>query len=138
MSEDYYVADIGEPEPETDPLTHIPQKKFEELNPPVNETVALISRGVWHIGSLIICEILTDENKTFPDAVSRWDDNGITFCLRRRSAHKAIKDHKGDALVSRLMNDKDGTQALWNISPNASCRVRSWAEGHTKDATTIK
>jgi hypothetical protein len=69
--------------------------------------------------------------------VCSWIDDGATYCLRKRSSPRTNRDPQGDALVGRHAESRV-YRAFWNLSPNIYCAVRTWTEGLTTDAITVR
>ncbi|CZR56309.1 uncharacterized protein PAC_06197 [Phialocephala subalpina] len=108
------------------------------LQPSIDETVGLTKPGCWSIGSLMICEILLDETNITPDIVCSWKDTGIVYCLRKRLTPKTNRDPEGDFITSRHPKYYGASRGIWNLSPNVFCKAKSWVEGLTTEATTIR
>ncbi|RDL37567.1 uncharacterized protein BP5553_05000 [Venustampulla echinocandica] len=124
-----------------DPLTDVPEDTnilLKTLQPYFEETVELTSPGHWSIGSLMLCEKVEEGQKVPSDVVCSWSDEGKTYCIRKRPTPRITIDGepKGDILTGRVSRGYNA--ALWMLSPNVFCKVKSWAEGLTTEASTIR
>ena len=109
------------------------------LQPPIDETVGLTSHGTWSIGSLMTCQALKDGEDMPPDVVCTWSDSGVTYALRKRNVPRASRDSEGDFRTTRLKRvDLGLASAVWTLSPNIFCKVKSWIEGLTTEADTLR
>jgi hypothetical protein len=70
--------------------------------------------------------------------VCSWSDNGAIYCLQKRSTPRVDRDPDGDFLATRHPNYYGVSRGIWNFSPNIFCKVKSWIEGLTTEATTIR
>ncbi|KAL3422211.1 hypothetical protein PVAG01_06367 [Phlyctema vagabunda] len=138
--DDYYDANIPELSP--DPLVQAPKLPWDEhmieLQPKIEDSIGLISPGLWSVGSLMLCQKLEEGKDLPPDAVCNWVDDGITYCIRKRATPKTDKVAEGDTENSRHRKFGGNTRGFWSLSPNTFCKVKSWTEGITTEATTIR
>ena len=138
----YYVENIEDAYPKIYPFTHVPEMEWElwraPLRPSIDETVGLRSPGLWSIGTLMICKILKDGEDMPSDVVCSWSDNGATYYLQKRPVPRVNRDPEGDFLATRHPEYYGVSRGIWNFSQNVFCKVKSWTEGLTTEATTIR
>ncbi|KAL9042072.1 MAG: hypothetical protein Q9214_003894 [Letrouitia sp. 1 TL-2023] len=88
------------------------------------------------MGSLMLCE--NTGCATVANAITTWKDSDGTWSLRRRpSPLKATTPPPGDSDVNRTYLCGNAA-AIWLISPNVLCKVKSWIPNITLEAETIK
>ncbi|KAL9613990.1 MAG: hypothetical protein Q9167_001470 [Letrouitia subvulpina] len=105
----------------------------QQMTPPSEYGIGSLGPNSWSMGSLMLCE-----KRTFADAVATWEDSDGTWCLRRRdSPLTATTPPPGDSDVNRTYYGGNSA-AMWLISPNVLCKVKSWIPGVTPEADTIK
>lgn len=103
------------------------------MEPPIGESVGLVSPGNWSIGTFMSCEELQGQSPP-EDAVAHWNDGDSTFCLRPRLP---TTSPSGDSAVGKFY-DRATCHAAWNLSPNIICKCTSWTEGMEVEGTTIE
>ncbi|KAI4157357.1 MAG: hypothetical protein LQ342_008339 [Letrouitia transgressa] len=105
------------------------------MTPPSEYGIGLVGPDSWSMGSLMLCD---KAGPTVVDAVATWQDSDETWCLRRRDHPlTATTTPPGDSDVSRTYLCGNAA-AIWLISPNVLCKVKSWIPGVTPEADTIK
>ena len=78
------------------------------------------------------------EKQIPPEIICSWNDNGIIYYLYKRSAPRLARHPEGDFMAGRHPDYWGVNRAIWNFSPNVFCKVKSWVEGLTTEATTIR
>jgi hypothetical protein len=99
------------------------------------ETISLTSPNHWSIGSLMTCSKV-DVGNVPSDAVCEWEDEGSTYCLRKRLLPRTERSVKGDPVAGRVR--KSMHNSAWILSPNVFCKIMWWVSGSTTDAETIR
>lgn len=135
-----YVENVEPPSPDQDPLLE-PLEGWNyigDLQPKIEVTVRQIRSGLWSIGSLMICQQLKDGEDMPPAMACRWNDDGATYCLCRRSVPLEIGEpEEGDPSAGLLHHCHDGF-AQWILSPNVQITVRGWVEGSATEGATLR
>lgn len=126
-----------------DLLITLPQMEWSlrkiPLQPSIDETVGLISPDHWSIGSLMICEAHKDKDDEIPSGVvCSWEDCGKTYHLRKRSIPRVNREPEGDFMATRHPDYYGLSRAIWTLSHNVFVKVKSWTEGLTTEADTIR
>ncbi|KAH7317668.1 hypothetical protein BKA65DRAFT_570075 [Rhexocercosporidium sp. MPI-PUGE-AT-0058] len=136
----FFVADIGKPKREKDPLVDIPRLPFPQcvapMEPPIEATVGQLLPGYLALGSLMLCKSVKVGDNIPSDNVCYWSDAGMTYYLQRRIPPSSDKKTEGDPEAGRLLYCS--TSAIWNLSENVFCKVKPWVEGMTTEYATIK
>ncbi|KAL9609658.1 MAG: hypothetical protein Q9167_005588 [Letrouitia subvulpina] len=114
----------------------LPRDEFtRQMTPPCDLSISLLGSNVWSMGSDMLCE---NTGAPVADALSTWKDSDGTWSLRRRTSPlKAITPPPGDSDVNRTYLCGNAS-AIWLISPNVLCKVKSWIPGLAPEAETIK
>jgi hypothetical protein len=66
----------------------------------------------------MICRILKAGENIPQNLACSWNNDGVAYCLRKRSVPKVNRDCEGDFLSSRHLKYYGIMRATWNLSPN--------------------
>ncbi|KAI4157140.1 MAG: hypothetical protein LQ342_008510 [Letrouitia transgressa] len=106
-----------------------------QMMPPSKCSIGHLGFGSWSMGSSVICE--KEDECTDADTLTTWNDKDETWRLRRRDPPlTATITPPGDSDFQREYVCGNVT-AIWRISPNVLCKVKSWMPGVTPEADTI-
>lgn len=85
------------------------------------KTICLTSPDHWSLGSLMTCEKVDPGHDMPSNAVCQWVDNGLTYCLRKRSKPKIERNIEGDPKSVIVHNGL--LSGVWTLSPNLFFKV---------------
>lgn len=106
------------------------------MDPLIDVSITRINSYRQTIGSLTLCEKVTNLESKLSNAISSQQDGSSTFYLKKRNRDD-LSVLKGDAQVDRIY--KGGTlAAVQRIRDNAFCKVHAQYKGLKLKANTIR
>ncbi|KAI4208926.1 MAG: hypothetical protein LQ351_008086 [Letrouitia transgressa] len=105
------------------------------MMPPSEYGIGSLGPDSWSMGSLMLCEKV--DRSAVIEGLTTWEDSDGIWCLRCRDTPlTATTPPPGDSDVNRTYFCGNAA-AMWLISPNVLCKVKSWVPGVTPEAETI-
>ncbi|KAL9612495.1 MAG: hypothetical protein Q9167_002926 [Letrouitia subvulpina] len=110
-----------------------------QMTPPCECSIGYLGHGSWSIGSSLICK--KEDDSTNTDSLTTWNNtdgtkDGTWHLQRRDPPLKATITPPGDSDFQREYVCGNAA-AIWRISPNVLCKVKSWVPGITPEADII-
>ena len=106
------------------------------MDPLIDVSITRINSYRQTIGSLPLCEKVTNLESKLSNAISSQQDGSSTFYLKKRNRDD-LSVLEGDAQVDQIY--KGGTSAtVQRIRDNASYKAHAWCEGLELEANTIQ
>ncbi|KAF1961488.1 hypothetical protein CC80DRAFT_532103 [Byssothecium circinans] len=100
------------------------------MDPPIENSIIRVKEDCWMLGSEYSCEVVV----SMPDdAVTSWEADGNTYCIRKSSNRSNVS---GDPESDRV--HKGGTAAaVWRIG-GTFIKVKSWLQGMQLESDIIR
>ncbi|MCJ1246034.1 hypothetical protein MMC30_003238 [Trapelia coarctata] len=108
---------------------------FSEMEPPIGQSVTLIGPDCWSMGSMMLVEKIAGSPPA--GALKVWNDGDSTYCIRPNPEPIQTRLPPSGASADKFF-DCAKQAAGYAFGKSTICKVKSWKEGVSSEAETMK
>jgi hypothetical protein len=103
------------------------------MDPRIEDSVVRTGQKTWLLGSIYVCELVFDVPT---DAMTSWEADGNTYCIRKSSKDEQASAESGDSGSDRF-HHAGTSAAVWNIG-GTFIKVKAWRSEMELESATIQ